>query len=150
LSNIFLAAQTYPVMSLSGRPDSSVGKEVDNSFKTFFRQAFRSNESKLLQPLYDLARSNSVDVNNAPEYRYAQRVLLELQAALLPETSLDEDNEIRFDWEGATGAFVTITVGSNGQVAFAASRSLTEKVHGLVSVKESVPRSLPAIVKEYL
>ncbi len=150
MSNIFPAAQTYPIISLNGRPGSSVGKEVDNSFKNFFRQAFHSNESEHLQPLYDLARSNSVDVNNAPEYRYAQRVLLELKASFLPDTSLDEDNEIRFEWESAAGAFVSITVGSNGEVAYAASKSLTEKVRGLVSVKDSVPRSLPAIVKEYL
>ncbi len=150
MSSLLSPTQTHSANVSVGTPISPEGKEVEKIYRAFRHHAFRRNESELLQPLYELALSNSADVNNAPAYRYAQLVLLELKTSSLPDTSLDEDNEIRFDWESATGAFVTITVGSSGQVAYAASRSLTEKVRGLVSVKESVPRSLQAIVKEYL
>lgn len=79
----------------------------------------------------------------------AQRFLLALPTSLPePSLSLDEDNEISFDWIGSAGRLMTVTLREDGRLTYAARISAFNKEHGTKWFDEAVPQRVIELVQE--
>ncbi|MCK4304151.1 MAG: hypothetical protein KAY24_07920 [Candidatus Eisenbacteria sp.] len=75
-------------------------------------------------------------------YEQAQRFIMALPMQWLDlEVGVDPDGEFSFDWFGARGAVLTISVGSNGQLTYAGRFGLA-RAHGLEFLSEDIPKEV--------
>jgi len=57
-----------------------------------------------------------------------------------PEIAADPDGEVSFDWLGRSERILSVSVGPNGRLAFAARFSDDERLSGALPLKDEFPR----------
>jgi hypothetical protein len=63
-----------------------------------------------------------------------------------PELTLDTDGEIEMDWYGPAGKAFTLSIRSDGRIAYAARFGRDKRLHGVDSISDEAAAALAALV----
>jgi len=98
--------------------------------------------------LESLARENGTTVQQSATFTIAQRLLLVLPSDI-PSPDLDVDNEgdVVFDWCGTGSRMMTIALGEDGRVSYAARLSSTKNRNGNDLFIDVVPPEIIDLVR---
>lgn len=108
----------------------------------------RAGSSLVFNDLQSLASECGVDVHQCKVFFLAQRFLLALPSYLpSPELAMDTDGEILFDWQGARGRLLTVSLREDGRLSYAARISAFDKDHGTKRFTDAVPKQLIELVQ---
>jgi hypothetical protein len=109
----------------------------------------KAGTSWAFNDLRNLANENAARDRNDLAFVMAERFLLALPAEVeQPSLDLDSDGEIVFDWQGAFGRILTVSVRHDGRISYAARVSSTRRKHGTDQFADSIPSDVLDLVYE--
>jgi hypothetical protein len=112
------------------------------------RLAHHSVPQAALNDLFTL-QQEAGDVDLTPEtVELAKRFLLAWPKALpMPELALDSDGEVLLDWAGSNRRLVSVSLRSDGRVAYASQLSPRRTAHGTDAFNDTVPEAVVDAVR---
>ena len=106
------------------------------------------NHSGAFNHLEDLARDQGVRVQDSDVFTLAQRWLLALPNDLLTlDLDVDNEGDVVFDWSGPDGRLMTVALGGDGKISFAARMSSTKNRNGNDQFLDSIPQEVIALLR---
>jgi hypothetical protein len=64
-----------------------------------------------------------------------------------PEISIESDGEIAFDWITKSNGYLSVSIGANGQINYAAIVG-SNKYHGKINFDENIPEEISNIISK--
>lgn len=103
----------------------------------------RRNAAQALADLYSASQEEGAVAVESTTFLYAEQFLQLLPSNIpIPDSDIDTDGEILFEWDLGPRHVITVTVGRDGKLNYAALIGYTKKVHGTEYIGETLPLDL--------
>ena len=107
------------------------------------KKGVTARSSWVFNDLHALALESGCVIHEATTFALAQRFLFALPGHLPgPELSLDEDEEIAFDWRGAGPSLLKVSLRSDGRLSYACWLSANDREHGTKVFADAIPKAI--------